>query len=90
MSVLDPVDGAGVDEHPPDRLDARELEVVTAEEALDDLALGSRRGVEGVRDEDRALALTQVVAGRLAGGLGSPKTPSRSSRSWNASPSARP
>ncbi len=33
-------DGAGVDEHPPDRLDALELEVVTAEEALDDLALG--------------------------------------------------
>ena len=38
--VLDPVDGAGVDEHPPDRLDALELEVVAAEEALDDLALG--------------------------------------------------
>ena len=47
-------------------------------------------GVERQRDQHRALALDQVVAGGLAGDAGSPNTPSRSSRSWNASPSGSP
>ena len=59
----------------------------------DGRVVGRRRGARRDRagDQDRPLALAQVVARRACPwSRGSPNTPSRSSRSWNASPSGRP
>ena len=65
--MLDGVAGAGLDDHRTQVRDAAGVQSRIAEEAADQPGLGGRCPLERAGDQHGALALAQVVAGRLPG-----------------------